>query len=160
MAAARALSRKALLESLEKRLDRLACTLAEAEIAEKSVEIVKEIKELHALLHAMREPRSAGRQRLTVVWGGPEQQGASSAGPGRLAAPPLLERAARASAAPSGNARRPGKSCAPPAVAGAGQKPRSLPCDPHAEAQEEAGPAARAAPQGCADKNTGPPPRN
>lgn len=88
MAPRRAASRKALLESLEKRLDLLAQTLDVAEIAEKSVEIVKEIKELHTLLRSIREPRTAAVQRLVVVWGGPEQQGASSSGPGRLAASP------------------------------------------------------------------------
>lgn len=95
MAPRRAPSRKALLESLEKRLDLLARTLDVAEIAEKSVEIVKEIKELHALLHSIREPRTTAPQRLVVVWGGPERQGASSPGPGRLAALPARDGAAK-----------------------------------------------------------------
>lgn len=152
MAPRRAVSRKVLLESLEKRLDLLARTLDGAEIAEKSVEIVKEIKELHALLRAMREPRTAAVQRLVVVWGGPEQQGASSAGPARLAAPLLSAQAS------SSLVRRPAKGGAALTTASAGQKAHFLPGD--LQAQDKAEPATSARPQESAHQTTGPTPRN
>lgn len=127
----RAVSRKALLESLEKRLDLLANTLDVAEIAEKSVEIVKEIKELHGILRSMREPHTAATQRLVVVWGGPEQQGASASGPGRLAT--LREnRKAKAGSASSDAGRNPARECTPPTAARAKQKPGVEVCDLHA----------------------------
>ena len=73
-----------LLDSLEKRLDLLSRTLDDAEIAEKSIDIVREIKELHMILRSLREaaPAEAPDRRLVVVWGGPASRGASSAGPG------------------------------------------------------------------------------
>lgn len=62
----------ALLESLEQRLDMLTGTLSAAEIAEKSIDIVKEIKELNAILRSLREAEPPERpQKLVVVWGGP-----------------------------------------------------------------------------------------
>jgi hypothetical protein len=61
-----------LLESLEQRLDQLTATLNAAEIAEKSIDIVKEIKELHAILRSIREVETPERpQKVVVVWGGP-----------------------------------------------------------------------------------------
>lgn len=72
---------KTLLDSLEKRLDLLSRTLNEAEIADKSIDIVREIKELHAILRSLRElaaPAEQSARRLVVVWG------ASTAGPGTL----------------------------------------------------------------------------
>ena len=42
-------------DSLEKRLDLLSRTLDDAEIADKSIDIVREIKELHAILRSFRE---------------------------------------------------------------------------------------------------------
>ncbi len=72
---------KTLLDSLEKRLDLLSRTLNEAEIADKSIDIVREIKELHAILRSLRElaaPAEQSARRLVVVWG------ASAAGPGTL----------------------------------------------------------------------------
>lgn len=61
-----------LLDSLEQRLDLLTRTLSAADIAEKSIDIVKEIKELHAILRSLRddEPTEA-EPRMVVVWGGP-----------------------------------------------------------------------------------------
>ena len=72
---------KTLLDSLEKRLDLLSRTLNEAEIADKSIDIVREIKELHAILRSLRElaaPAEQSARRLVGVWG------ASAAGPGTL----------------------------------------------------------------------------
>ena len=60
-----------LLDSLEQRLDLLTRTLSAADIAEKSIDIVKEIKELHAILRSLRDDSSPeGPSRLVVVWGG------------------------------------------------------------------------------------------
>lgn len=62
----------ALLESLEQRLDILTVTLSAAEIAEKSIDIVKEIKELNAILRSLREAEPSKRpHKVVVVWGGP-----------------------------------------------------------------------------------------
>lgn len=160
MAPRRAISRKALLESLEKRLDLLAQTLDVAQIAEKSVEIVKEIKELHALLRSIREPQAAAVQRLVVVWGGPEQQGASASGPGRLAATPLSADAAQASVAASGPACKPAQGGRRPSAARAKQKARLLACELHAEAEDTAGSATSAAPQSFANETRGQAPRD
>ena len=61
-----------LLDSLEQRLDLLTRTLSAADIAEKSIDIVKEIKELHAILRSLRDENgSESPQKLVVVWGGP-----------------------------------------------------------------------------------------
>ena len=69
-----------LLDSLEQRLDLLTRTLSAADIAEKSIDIVKEIKELHAILRSLRDDSpSDGPSRLVVVWGG-----GPSAASGRL----------------------------------------------------------------------------
>lgn len=69
-----------LLDSLEQRLDLLTRTLGEAEIAGKSIDIVKEIKELHAILRSLREEDAPGAPpKIMVVWGGPAS---SSSGKG------------------------------------------------------------------------------
>lgn len=81
---------KTLPDSLEKRLDLLIRTLNEAEIADKSIDIVREIKELHVILRSLRElaaPAEQRARRLVVVWGGSGGRGgrsASAAGPGKL----------------------------------------------------------------------------
>ena len=70
-----------LLDSLEQRLDLLTRTLSAADIAEKSIDIVKEIKELHAILRSLRDDAPPETPpRMVVVWGGPP-----SAASGRLA---------------------------------------------------------------------------
>lgn len=82
MAAARSRAARSdgLLRSLEQRLDKLTRTLDTADIAEKSIEIVKEIKELYAILRALREGQvPEAPRKLVVVWGGPP-----SAASGRL----------------------------------------------------------------------------
>ena len=72
-----------LLDSLEQRLDLLTRTLSAADIAEKSIDIVKEIKELHAILRSLRDDTPPETQpRMVVVWGGPP-----SAASGRLPRP-------------------------------------------------------------------------
>lgn len=69
-----------LLDSLEQRLDLLTRTLSAADIAEKSIDIVKEIKELHAILRSLRDDAPPETPpRMVVVWGGPP-----SAASGRL----------------------------------------------------------------------------
>ncbi len=69
-----------LLDSLEQRLDLLTSTLGEAEVAGKSIDIVKEIKELHAILRSLREEDAPGAPpKIMVVWGGPAS---SSSGKG------------------------------------------------------------------------------
>ena len=69
-----------LLDSLEQRLDLLTRTLSAADIAEKSIDIVKEIKELHAILRSLRDDTPPETPpRMVVVWGGPP-----SAASGRL----------------------------------------------------------------------------
>lgn len=78
-----------LLDSLEKRLDLLSRTLDDADIAEKSIDIVREIKELHTILRSLREAAAPAEQparRLVVVWGGPARLDASSDGPGMTSA--------------------------------------------------------------------------
>ena len=77
----RAVTRTApLLDSLEQRLDLLTRTLSAADIAEKSIDIVKEIKELHAILRSLRDDSPPETPpRMVVVWGGPP-----SAASGRL----------------------------------------------------------------------------
>ncbi|MDO5483516.1 MAG: hypothetical protein Q4F27_01275 [Desulfovibrionaceae bacterium] len=63
-----------LLHSLKKRLELLTRTLDEAEIAEKGMDIVKEIKELHAILRAWQEKTvPEAERRLVVVWGDAQQ---------------------------------------------------------------------------------------
>ena len=72
-----------MLDSLEQRLDVLTGTLSAADIAEKSIDIVKEIKELHGILRSLRdEGGSDGPQKIVVVWGGP-----ASAASGRKTRP-------------------------------------------------------------------------
>ena len=69
-----------LLDSLEQRLDLLTSTLGEAEVAGKSIDIVKEIKELHAILRSLREEDAPeAPPKIMVVWGGPAS---SSSGKG------------------------------------------------------------------------------
>ena len=69
-----------LLDSLEQRLDLLTRTLSAADIAEKSIDIVKEIKELHTILRSLRDDAQPETPpRMVVVWGGPP-----SAASGRL----------------------------------------------------------------------------
>ena len=69
-----------LLDSLEQRLDLLTRTLSAADIAEKSIDIVKEIKELHAILRSLRDDAPPETPpRMVVVGGGPP-----SAASGRL----------------------------------------------------------------------------
>ena len=92
MAAARRRTSHAapLLDSLEQRLDVLTRTLSAADIAEKSIDIVKEIKELHAILRSLRDENgSEGPQKLVVVWGGP-----ASAASGRKTRPARPDAAA------------------------------------------------------------------
>lgn len=61
-----------LLARLERRLDLLADTLDMAPVAEKSMDVVREIKEVHALLHALTGAEGAAPRaeapRLVVVW--------------------------------------------------------------------------------------------
>ena len=65
----------ALLHSLENRLDLLIRTLNEAEISEKGMDIVKEIKELHSILQSRQNSGADSRpQRLVVVWGQPGEK--------------------------------------------------------------------------------------
>lgn len=69
-----------LLDSLEQRLDLLTRALGEAEIAGKSIDIVKEIKELHSILRSLREEDAPDAPpKVVVVWGGPPS---SSSGKG------------------------------------------------------------------------------
>ena len=60
------------LARLERRLDLLADTLDAAPVAEKSMDVVREIKEVHALLQALAEAEGgrarAEAPRLVVVW--------------------------------------------------------------------------------------------
>ncbi|MFC4678774.1 hypothetical protein [Desulfovibrio legallii] len=61
-----------LLRSLEERLALLTNSLNRADIAEKSIDIVKEIKELHAILGALDAAAApAQAPRLRVTWAGP-----------------------------------------------------------------------------------------
>lgn len=59
-----------LLARLERRLDLLADTLDAAPIADKSMDVVREIREVHALLRSLMEASApdSGRGRLVVVW--------------------------------------------------------------------------------------------
>jgi hypothetical protein len=61
-----------LLTTLEKRLERLTQGLDCAEVTDKSIEIVKEIKELSAILKNLREaqPSEDGTTSVCLVWGG------------------------------------------------------------------------------------------
>ncbi len=69
-----------LLASPAQRLDQRTRTLSAADIAEKSIDIVKEIKELHAILRSLRDDAPPETPpRMVVVWGGPP-----SAASGRL----------------------------------------------------------------------------
>jgi len=62
-----------LYKSLEKRLEVLTNNLLEAEITEKSIDLVKEIKELHALLRAVKGEEAGGIEaidsKIILVWG-------------------------------------------------------------------------------------------
>ena len=60
-----------LLARLERRLGLLADTLDAAPVADKGLDVVRELKEVHALLRALRdgaEPAKAEAPRLVVVW--------------------------------------------------------------------------------------------
>ena len=59
-----------LLARLERRLDLLADTLDAAPVADKGMDVVREIKEIHALLHALAvsAPAKTEAPRLVVVW--------------------------------------------------------------------------------------------
>lgn len=61
-----------LLRSLEERLALLTNSLNQADIAEKSIDIVKEIKELHAILGRVGRgpPRRPRPHALRVTWAG------------------------------------------------------------------------------------------
>ena len=83
-----------LLDSLEQRLDLLTRTLSAADIAEKSIDIVKEIKELHAILRSLRDDTPPETQpRMVVVWGGPPSaaSGRIARASGKAAAPAASE---------------------------------------------------------------------
>ena len=60
-----------LLAGLERRLGLLADTLDAAPVADKGLDVVRELKEVHALLRALRdgaEPARAEAPRVVVVW--------------------------------------------------------------------------------------------
>ena len=63
-----------LLDRLTRRLDLLADTLDAAPVADKGMDVVRELKEVHALLRALEEaPAQSGAAkaeagRLVVVW--------------------------------------------------------------------------------------------
>lgn len=61
-----------LLARLERRLDVLADTLDAAPVADKGMDVVREIKEVHALLHALKAAENGGHKpeppSLVVVW--------------------------------------------------------------------------------------------
>lgn len=90
--AGRSARRSPLLVSLEQRLDVLTQTLDTADIAEKSIDIVKEIKELHAILRSLRDGEAPeGRRKIVVVWGSAPTVASGSArraaGPGEAPTP-------------------------------------------------------------------------
>lgn len=63
---------KRLLDALETRLDALTENLAVAQVADKGIDMVKEIKELHAILRAVREgdkATDASPTRVILMWG-------------------------------------------------------------------------------------------
>lgn len=66
---------KRLLDALETRLDALTENLAVAQVADKGIDMVKEIKELHAILRAVREgdkatdAAAASPTRVILMWG-------------------------------------------------------------------------------------------
>lgn len=80
---------KRLLEALEARLDALTENLSIAQVAEKGIDMVKEIKELHAILRAMREGDAkvegahAPAPRVILMWGDSPQAGESPAQQGK-----------------------------------------------------------------------------
>ena len=122
---------RALLDSLELRLDLLTRTLNEAEISEKSIDIVKEIKELHAILRSLREVDAPEQpQALMVVWGGPQIPGGpcgSSSGSGPLAS--LAARSAPSSSGAPGSSdasKTPGSSDTPVSSGASGRTARSI----------------------------------
>ncbi|WP_297048183.1 hypothetical protein [uncultured Desulfovibrio sp.] len=87
-----------LLARLERRLDLLADTLDAAPIADKSMDVVREIREVHALLRSLNEAsaQEQGRGRLVVVWADAPSRPDTAAGPERGSAgtiPPGAERA-------------------------------------------------------------------
>lgn len=68
--ASRKTRERQLLARLERRLDLLADTLDAAPVADKGMDVVREIKEVHALLHALAGADGARAEapRLVVVW--------------------------------------------------------------------------------------------
>lgn len=66
---------KKLSDALETRLDALTESLAVAQVADKGIDLVKEIKELHAILRAVREGDKQGEadkgqvSRIILMWG-------------------------------------------------------------------------------------------
>lgn len=64
--------RRLLLESLETRLEALTGGLQGAVVTDKGIDLVKEMKELHALLEALqpqKRAQSTDGARVIVVWG-------------------------------------------------------------------------------------------
>lgn len=87
-----------LLARLERRLDLLTDTLDAAAVADKSMDVVREIREIHALLRSLSETaaQDAGRGRLVVVWADAPAVPDTVAGSERGSAgtvPPKAERA-------------------------------------------------------------------
>jgi hypothetical protein len=56
------------MEALERRLGLLTSALEDAEVAEKSIDIVKEIKELHAILRLLRQTRACGHEPVLITF--------------------------------------------------------------------------------------------
>lgn len=85
-----------LLTRLERRLDLLADTLDAAAIADKSMDVVREIREVHALLRSLNEAAAPdqGRGRLVVSWADapvlPDAASGAASGPAK-AVPPAPE---------------------------------------------------------------------
>lgn len=73
--------KKALEKALHQRLQRLTARLETADIAEKSIDIVKEIKELHALARTLEQDGAAQEDAarppapLVVIWAGQGPEG-------------------------------------------------------------------------------------
>lgn len=70
-----------LLQALESRLEALTEGLEQVDVTGKGIELIKEIKELHAILHNLQQDAadkaSKSASTLTVVWGGPASSSAS-----------------------------------------------------------------------------------
>ncbi len=76
------MTKRNLHKALQERLALLTASLSEAEVGGKGIELVKEMKELYAMLDAADETAQAARkqepQEIRIMWAVPQEQEADA----------------------------------------------------------------------------------